>query len=348
MQDCLIGTYTKGTSAEGIYHLTESGTSRCVAKTINPSYLVAHPQKSVVYCVNETDDFAEQNDPDSSPSLSGGVSAFYTPELDSEALTLELLNQQPSMGADPCHLSVCSDGKFLVVANYSGGTFTTLPLDPSGYLDSFQSLTEHQGSGPHEERQQTAHVHSSLLGKDRTLFIADLGADRVSRYQLTVEGSITTERTHIAAKPGAGPRFMAQSDSQLFVLNELDNTLAAYSLDDLSLQQCVSTVPNQTVENLGAHLILSQDQRFIYLSNRGFDTLSVYRTQPQLELVQTVASGGTHPRHFALLANENELLVANMHSDNLVLFDRDSNTGELSATGMTFTAPSPACVLPIP
>jgi 6-phosphogluconolactonase len=354
MQHCLIGTYTIDTSAEGIYHVTESGTTRCVAKTLNPSYLAMHPLKPVIYCVNETDDFEPEDEGhtnqnrDTQPSVSGGVSAFCASNLDSQELTLDLLNQQLSMGADPCHLSLCNEGRFLVIANYSGGTFTTLPLDAAGYLESFQSLIEHKGSGPHPERQQSAHVHSSLLGKDQALFIADLGADRISRYQLNAAGRVTNERTHIAAKSGAGPRFMAQSEHQLFVLNELDNTLAAYSLDDLSLQQCISTVPNQDVENLGAHLVLSQDQRFLYVSNRGFDTLSVYRTGPQLELVQTISSGGDHPRHFALLANEAQLLVANMHSDNLVLFDRNSDTGELTTTGSTFQVPSPACVLPLP
>lgn len=342
MQPLLIGTYTRGTDASGIYFVSEQGAVSCAGETDNPSFLAIHPELNVVYCCNEVTDYQATDLPD---SVTGALSAF---KITSDGAHLELLNQQPSMGADPCHITMDPNGQFCVVANYTGGTFATFPLDENGYLESFQSLTEHSGQGPNPERQTSAHVHSSLITHDSNLFVADLGADVVSRYAITATGDIAMERTHITCAPGAGPRYMVATAQQLFVLNELNNTLSRYKLADLSLQQVISIVPDTTVTNLAAHLELSPDHKFLYLSNRGFDTLSVYEIEPQLKHLQTISSGGQHPRHFALLDEGDRLVVANQHSDNLVFFDRDAGSGLLTESSMSIRVPAPSCVLPLP
>lgn len=347
----LIGSYTRDTAASGIYYVATDGTSQCVIEAENPSYLLAHPSAGVIYCVNEIADYRDPNQPG---SKSGSVGAYQIRYLSDGSFCFEFLNQQSSMGADPCHLSINQDATYLIVSNYTGGTFATLPLIDDGSVEPFQSLTQHNGSGPHAARQSSAHVHSSLLlDDDKTLFIADLGADRVSQYSASQYGDIELARQHIVCRPGSGPRFLTASDTHLYVLNELDNTLSCYQLSDGSLCETISVVPDQFADsvdlanNLPAHLLISADQRFLYLSNRGLDTISVYTIEPELALVQTISSGGKHPRHFTLCAAESILAVANMHSDNLVLFARNQASGELTPTSTVLQVPSPACVLPM-
>ncbi len=340
----LIGTYTRETESSGIYYVESDGTCQCVIETDNPSYLVKHPTEPFVYCVNEISDYQDADHPN---SVSGAVSAYKTIVQQDGSFYFEPLNQQSSMGADPCHLEIDPDAQFLVVSNYSGGTFATLPMAGEGLLDSFQSLTQHVGSGPNLERQASAHVHSSLFLKNsRTLLVADLGADRVSQYVASEHGDIELARQHIVCEPGSGPRFLAASDKALFVLNELDNSLSRYDLAQGRLTQKIAIIPDTSTANLAAHLVLSADQQYLYLSNRGFDTLSVYAVEPELRLLQTIPSGGEHPRHFALFNNEQGLAVANLFSNNLVLFDREPESGLLKQTDIVIDVPSPACVLP--
>jgi 6-phosphogluconolactonase len=340
----IIGTYTRDTNSSGIYHLDQSGNLSCAAETDNPSYLAIHPSGQVLYCVNETSDYSDTVE----RSLTGAVSAFQLSDLGSSGFFLDLINQQPSMGADPCHLSIHSSGDYLVTSNYSGGTFASFALESNGFIEPFQSLTSHTGSGPNKDRQSSAHVHSSLLSEsNQQVFIADLGADRVMQYDLDEQGAIGNQRQQIVGQSGSGPRYLAKNDTHLFVLNELDNTLVSYDLDTLSEQQNLSVVGPTETENLAAHLALSADSRYLYLTNRGLDSISVYEVEPHLKCIQTLATGGEHPRHFSLFNNDQSLVIANQHSNNLVVFARDSTTGKLSETELEFSVPAPSCVLPL-
>lgn len=338
-QQLLVGTYTQDTESQGIYLVTEEGDLICVAETENPSYICLHPNLPVVYCVNETQSFASQ-------SATGAVSAFQFTDLSAGGIYLDLINQQPSMGADPCHLSVDPAGRFLLVSNYTGGSFASFGLEPNGYIESFQSLTTHSGNGPHPERQTSAHVHSSLLAHD-LVYIADLGTDHLSSYQIDANGLIGESQKHTVCKPGAGPRFMAATDRHLFALNELNNTLVRYEISSREVLEEISIVPDETTANLAAHLCISRDQQTLYLTNRGFDTISVFSIEPALKHIQTLPTGGEHPRHFSLINDEQHLVVANQHSDSLVLFARDPATGMLSKTDLSFYVPAPSYVCEI-
>ena len=338
----LVGTYTRDRASEGIYLVDTTGEVRLITEADNPSFLLAHPQAEVIYCVNETDDYRESDD--KLLSSTGAVSAFLKADLGREGFFLDLINQQPSLGADPCHICINHDGRFLAVSNYSGGSFTTFGLEQDGYIESFQSLTTHTGSGPAADRQACAHVHSAMLVGEH-LFIADLGADRVSRYQVSNIGEVVGTQTHITAKSGAGPRFMANNDTSLFGLNELDNTLSSYDLATLSLSQTIHTLKDSSAVSIAAHLTITRDKRFLYLSNRGEDSIAVVQIEPELRLVQTISTAGEHPRHFTLTPDEQFLIVANQDTDNLVIFNRDSVSGQLSSADIEISVPCPTCVL---
>ena len=270
----LVGTYTRDRASGYLSGGYCSYEVRLITEADNPSFLLAHPQAEVIYCVNETDDYRESDDKLLSSTVC--VSAFLKADLGSEGFFLDLINQQPSLGADPCHICINHDGRFLAVSNYSGGSFTTFGLEQDGYIESFSEPNHHTGSGPVADRQACAHVHSAMLVGEH-LFMSTL---RGSRQPLSSQqhwrGNGT--QTHITAKSGAGPRFMANNDTSLFVLNELDSTLSSYDLATLSLSQTIHTLKDSSAVSIAAHLTITRDKRFLYLSNRARPALPLCKS----------------------------------------------------------------------
>jgi 6-phosphogluconolactonase len=157
-----IGTYT-GPQSQGIYAFRfddETGTLSplgLAAETPSPSFLALHPNGKVLYAVNETHD---------GPGNSGMVTAFA---IDPASGRLTKINEQPSRGADPCHLAVDATGQYLVVANYTGGNFVVFPLAEDGRLAAASSILANRGSGPNHERQDGPHAHDVVFDA-RTAF----------------------------------------------------------------------------------------------------------------------------------------------------------------------------------
>ncbi len=339
MTTLLVGTYTQNTESDGIYRIRDNQVL-LAARCENPSFLARHPNGDVVYAVSETADFQSL---DSNPdSRTGAVTAFFQ-QANGQ---LTAMNSQPSMGADPCHLTVASNGAFLVVSNYSGGTFTSFPLDADGHLEQFISLTQHTGSSTNKERQASAHVHSSILINNETeLLVADLGADQVVRYQLSPEGQVSTgERQAYAAEAGSGPRLFAARGNSVYVLNELNNTISELDIDNLSVRSVRSTLSDSIDESIAAHVEVSADGRFLYASNRGHDSIAVFDLSANMACIQ-IEKTGPHPRHFALTPDGSHLYVACMQSDEIQIFRRDEKSGKLSFTGDTHKVPQPVCLV---
>ncbi|MFT4798841.1 MAG: 6-phosphogluconolactonase [Sulfitobacter sp.] len=332
----LVGTYTKETHSDGIYRVAGSSEPELVARCDNPSYLVAHPRGDVIYAVSEVDNYKATN--------TGVVSALF---IQANGQLTEM-NRQPSMGADPCHITVADDASFLVVSNYSGGTFTTFPLDEDGHLENFVSMTQHTGSGVFPDRQRSAHIHSShLIAHEQALLVADLGSDQLVKYQISPQGQISSdERQTLATTPGAGPRLMTLCGDYIYLLNELNNSVTKHRSSDLIVEQSCSTLPPGCVtDSIAAHIEISPDGKFLYASNRGHDSISVFSLKNGIKQEQNISSGGAHPRHFALSPNGEELYVANMLSNQISSFSRDKYTGLLNDSGKRIAIPSPTCVL---
>jgi 6-phosphogluconolactonase len=344
----LVGTYTRGTGSRGIYGFDvdlASGeiTGTSITSDIdNPSYLIRHPRLDVVYTVNEVRDFVGED---------GAVSAFH---LDTEG-NLELINQVCSLGSDPCHLEISSAGKFLFVSNYSSGTLAAFPLDESGALQEFVSFVQHTGHSVDPMRQKAPHVHSVKLGKhERFAYVADLGLDRLIWYPLDSSGQLRAgERKTVRLRTGSGPRHFCFDGKYeyCYVINELDNTITSIGVDtDGSLME-ISTVDSlpsgYSDASYCGEIQLSKDGRFLYASNRGHDSLVVFKIRPQgsLDLVQHIPSGGQHPRHFRITPDGSHLVVANRDTDNILAFSVDQASGELAVTGEAVSVPAPVCIL---
>lgn len=347
-----IGTYTGGES-RGIYRLEIDAATGSVVSgptlagaSENPSFLALHPSGKVLYAVNEVADFHGVT--------TGAVSAFA---VDPIAGSLAPLDQQPSEGANPCHVTVDAAGRHILVANYTSGTVAVLPLAADGRIGPASSVRRYAGSGPNNSRQEGPHAHHVLLdATQRYALCADLGSDRirVERYDGAAGILVPIEPDGVALDPGSGPRHLAWHPTApvLYAINELRSTVTAFRWDAaggvLTPLQTIAALPEGfTGESTAAEIAVSPDGRFVYASNRGDDSLAVFATDPSgtLTPVGRVPTGGRTPRSFAIDSAGRWLIAANQGSGTVVVFRIDPGTGLPHAVGPPIDVPEPASVL---
>ncbi|MBP1678490.1 MAG: pgl 2 [Bacteroidetes bacterium] len=346
-----VGTYTGGGS-KGIYHCAfdpSNGRIEILGATggiENPSFLAAGPGGRNLFAVSETAEF--EGEP------GGSVHAFA---VDSDTGGLTHLNSRPSNGADPAHLSIDNHGRFVLVANYTGGNVCVFPVRDDGRLDPLASSVRHVGKGPNPKRQNRPHAHSIILDPaNRRAFSADLGIDRVMVYAFNRDSGALApaEQPSVPMKPGAGPRHLDFSPDarHIHVVNELNSTVTVLSYDaesgSLSEADTVSTLPPSfTADNTCADIHVHPTGRFVYASNRGHDSIAVFvrnSSTGSLKAVQHQSTLGKTPRNFTIDPTGRFLLVANQQSDSLVVMNIDTATGVLSPAGVTASVPDPVCV----
>jgi 6-phosphogluconolactonase len=344
-----VGTYTSGKS-EGIYvycmdRVTGELKHFNSIKSVNPSFLAIDRSKRYLYAVNEVPEFAGKP--------GGAVSAFA---IDSATGNLRFLNQQASLGADPCHLTVDRKRKSLLVANYTGGNVAVLPIQRDGSVGPASDLQQHEGSST-KEQQKGPHAHCVILDRsDRHALVADLGIDKVMIYRFDqTTGKLSPGKQPWAQlQPGAGPRHLTlhPSGKYVYVINELDSSVTAFKYDGgdgrLSLLETVSTLPaNSTGTSFCADVHVSPSGKFLYGSNRGHNSIVVFEIDQRtgrLKQLEHVSTEGKWPRNFTLDPTGRFLLVANQHTDNVVTFRIDSQTGRLKPTGYVAEIPVPVCL----
>lgn len=314
---------------------------------INPSYICG--TKKALYAVSEC------NEPlKSDPSK---VTGYVTALAIGENGTLTQLNQHETHGSFPCYLSVNPDNDFLSVANYGGGSVILFPINEDGSLAEASDFHEfHSASMVIPERQEASHLHSTTWGpRSNFLFGADLGNDRVEQLELNKETKklVANSTAAFATRPGgSGPRHLAIHPSLKFVyvLDELSNTIGVHSYDEkagmlsTTAIQNISTLPlDSTGTSLSADIHISSSGAFVYASNRGHDSIAIYRIDQadggKLELIGFESTRGKSPRNF--LIYRDFLLVANQDTDNIELFHVDAVNGKLAYTGISASCPTP-------
>jgi 6-phosphogluconolactonase len=317
------------------------------AETINPSFLAVHPSHRFLYSVGQVESPGGTN--------YGAVNAFA---IDAATGKLTFLNQRDSSGEHPCHVAVDKTGKCVLVANYNSGSFAAFPVQPDGSLGSVTSVDQHHGSGINLPRQEGPHAHG--VGFDlanQRAFCTDLGADRIYVYRFDpTKNTITPNQPPFAvSKPGAGPRHFAMDPSgrRLYVINEINSTVAAFNYDAptgvLRKFQTISTLPDTFGgTNAASEIAVHSTGRFLYAGNRGHNSISVYTiddTTGRLTLIQHQSTLGKTPRNFAIDPTGKYILAANQDSNTVVVFRIDSQTGRLTPTGQTIEVPVPICVV---
>jgi 6-phosphogluconolactonase len=348
-----VGTYTEeGSKSKGIYaYRYDAATSQITplglaAETTNPSFVALHPNSRFLYAVNEVGNYHGPN--------SGGVSAF---SIDRSTGKLTFLNEVASRGADPCYITVDKTGKYVLVANYTGGSVAVFPVLADGKLGESSAFVQHTGKGTNPERQEGPHAHSIDLSLDnRFAMVDDLGLDELLVYKFdSSKGSLTSNSppfTTIAA--GSGPRHFALGPDGKFayVISEMGHTVTAFSNDEangrLQVLQTVTTLPKDfTGRNDDAEIQVHPSGKFLYASNRGDDSIAIYaidQSKGTLTQVAIVHTGGKEPRSFEIDPTGTLLFAENQKSDNIVVFKIDQRTGLVTPTGQVLNVGSPVCL----
>ncbi|WP_017729965.1 lactonase family protein [Nafulsella turpanensis] len=348
----IVGTYTSGKS-EGIYvYRFDSKTGKLehtfTAKGVeNPSFVVLSPDGQYLYAVNEV-----------SGEKEGSVSAF---RFNRETGALEFINKQASGGGDPAYLTVDQKGENLFVGNYTGGNLSVLPVQKDGSLGAAIQTIQHAGSSVNKERQEKAHVHSTVLGpEEKHLFVGDLGTDKVNIYEYHPESNQPLKPAatpFIAVEPGTGPRHLIFDElgDYAYLVQELTAEVSVFRHENGKLSH-VQTVPMTEPDFKGAvsaaEVKISPDGKFLYASNRGdANEIVIYKIGPEkgtLTLVDRQSTLGKTPRNFTIDPTGRFLLVAHQNSDNVIVFARDIETGKLSPTGEEIEVGKPVYLKMVP
>ncbi len=354
-----VGTYT-ATSSKGIYNyrfdpktgkLTPIGVA---AEMANPSFMATDPQHRFLYAVTEMG----QEPGADSYKKNGSISSF---SIDRKTGALTFLNKVDAGGGGSCHVVVDKTGKMLFVANYGSGNVASFAIKPDGSIGERTSFYQHTGSSVDPARQKGPHAHAVVLSPDnRFLFVPDLGMDQIKIYRVdAAKGTFTpNDPAYATVKAGLGPRHFTFGHGAEFAyaLCEMGSSVAVFSYNPVN----GSLTPVQTISNLpdgftgidnSAEIEMDRSGRFLYASNRGNDSITLFAVDPvqgTLTKVQVVPTQGNIPRNFALDPTGRYLIAANQKSNSLVVFSVDPHDGKLKAAGQMLDIPSPVDILFVP
>ncbi|MBL7873511.1 MAG: lactonase family protein [Cyclobacteriaceae bacterium] len=340
----VIGTYTEAKPDKGIYVYSFNKVSGELAfvshgeNITNPSFLILSANGKFVYACSETQ----------MPN-SGNISAFRFNDG-----TLTFINKTSSGGDNPAYLALHKSGKVLVIANYSSGSASVIRIKKDGSLEP-DTTFQFTGKSIIAGRQDSPHIHAAVFSPNHDfVFLTDLGSDRIWSYAIGKKlnfkrypaGDVITE-------PGSGPRHLVFHSTKKFAycIEELSGTVSGYSYNNgkLSSIQRIATHDASVKGPYGsADIHISPDGKFLYASNRGNEnTISIFSINPTTGILTFVANQSTlgiHPRNFTLDQTGNFLFVANMLSNDIIVFKRDQQTGLLTETPVKISVPKPACL----
>jgi 6-phosphogluconolactonase (cycloisomerase 2 family) len=281
------------------------------------------------------------------------VSSFA---FDEHNKTVKFITSQKSGGENPVYVSIHRNGKWLVNANYTGGSASVYSVNEDGGINPAAQVFTYTDSSINKQRQDHSHVHSAVFSPDYDyVFFPDLGADKIRCYHFD---SLQTQPLQAATNPftkttlGSGPRHITFSSNEKFAYctEEMTATITVYKYENGNLYsiQRIDAHSKKYKDNFGGSDIhISPDGRFLYASNRGDENdIAIFSIQANgtLQLVGHQSVLGNHPRNFAIDPTGKFLIVANQISGNIVVFNRDFETGLLKKTGDEVKVFNPSCV----
>jgi 6-phosphogluconolactonase len=304
------------------------------AETASPAYMALSPDRQRLYAVNEVREYNGQK--------TGTVSAF---SVNPRSGMLTLKNLVSSGGMGPCNIAIDHTGKAVFVADGAGGSLASYRVLSDGSLSDPVSNLHFPGHSVNPVRQKSAYTHCTVISPDnRYLVVNDLGLDRITTYRFDPSTALLTPNTapFFAAVPGSGPRnFTFHPNSRwAYSVNEMGNSIDVLAWESapgrLTGLQHISTLPpNFAGQNLAATVRVDLTGRFLYVSNRGANTIAVFSIDPvhgTLQQIQQISCGGETPRYFSIDPSNQWLLVGNQESASIVVLARNSKTGLLSLT----------------
>jgi len=349
-----VGTYTTGpggspSGSKGLYALQADGSGHfktlgLQAEVTDPSFLAVDPSHRFLYAATERG------------RPTGFLSSYA---IDPATGALRFLNRVPSNGTSTAHLIVDQTRHWLLVANYGSGSVASFALKSDGSIGDMVDFHQHSGSSVNPHRQMGPHPHEAVMSPDnRFLLVPDLGLDKVFVYALdSASGKLTLAST-TDTRPGFGPRHMlfGKGGKFAYVLGEMASAVAVMSYDKkngkLTLVENIDTIPSQlTTENNSAELALSNDGQFLYATNRGHDSVTVFKVNAangKLTNMQNIPTQGRIPRGMSLDPDGTHLLTGNQDSNTITVFDRDTKTGKLTFASQMTDIPAAVCILFVP
>jgi 6-phosphogluconolactonase len=344
-----VGSYTNPTptttsAAKGIYGFRFNSRTGAlsplglVAETVNPAHVWAHPNGRFLYASN----------------WESGVPGDYLSAfaVDKHTGRLTLINKVGAKGDRANQVVLDPSGKLAATVTYNSGTFSVFGVEPDGKLTEAVYTDQHAGK-PLSEKQPGPKAHGIVFSKDsRFVYVAELGLDRLYAYHVD-----PVKRTARPADPpfvtmntgGSGPRRLQlhPNGKFLYVNHETDSKVSVFEVSGANLKQIqtLSTLPaDHKGNNTTAEIQIDQTGKWLYVTNRGHDSLAHYAVDPAkgtLTLVGHIPSGGRTPRNITIDPTNQYLIAANQNGDNIVVFKIDAKTGNLTPTGATGEVPQP-------
>ncbi len=305
----------------------------------NPIFLDIDNKNKMLYCVSK---IINPNDSSVTPSV-------INYSIDTKTAQLKYISQAPTYGKDPCFIEYNQTTNKLLVANYSSGNTSSYHINSKNI--QYEETYLHFGDGPDKGRQQGPHAHSIRFAPDNYYaYAADLGSDKIIIYHIRTNNIQKVDS--IIAHPGAGPRHIDFSpDAQIMaVINELDCTISTYEKDSMNMYkkfiETVTMLPDTfNGYSKAADIHFSPDGKFLYASNRGFNSIAIYKVEGRkLTSVDIETEGINWPRNFAIDPTGKFILVANRDSDNITVYRRNIQDGTLEKLNFVAEIKNPLCL----
>lgn len=330
-----INRDTGAATPAGIYEL---GTS--------PSCLAVNASGTRLYSANETDRFEGRKE--------GSVSAFSVNRKNGQ---LTLLNTVSSGGDGPTYVSIHPSGRFLLVANYFGGSISVLPILADGQLGSATDVKVDEGeigptravNAPPGSYAFSGHdrTHAHMIQSDpagRYVLHVDLGLDKIFIWKFDAQTGKLTPNTPpaVSLPPGDGPRhFHFHPNGRWFYsIQEEGSTVVLFDYDaqsgKLAARQTVSSLPpGYAGSNFCSEILVSADGKFVYAGNRLHDSIGIFAVGPtgELTFVADEWTRGNYPRSFSFSPDGQYLYCGNQRADHVTVFQVNRETGGLKFTG---------------
>ena len=339
-----FGTYT-GPKSQGVYHAVldlasgKLSAPELAAEAVNPSFLNISPDGKFLYAVNKEGD------------KQGGVLAFA---IDRASGKLTKLGQQGACGDAPCYVAVDRSGKCLLAASYTSGTVAALPIHADGSVGDAAELLQQTDVGAAKPR--SPHAHSINVDADNRIVVAaDAGVDKLFLYRLDPATAKLTphDPPFVSVRQGGGPRHFAFHPNGKFAYTNLETTseVIALAYDPakglLTELETYSTLPGEVPGNSTAECQVHPSGKFVYVSNRGHNSIAMFAVDPQTGRLAPLghqSTLGKIPRNFCIDPSGQFLLAANQATDNVVVFRIDPQSGKLTPTGQSVEMGAPVCV----
>jgi 6-phosphogluconolactonase (cycloisomerase 2 family) len=311
-----------------------------LGELVNPSFLAFDRTSQFLYAVH------------------GDLSDISAFAVDRTTGKLSPINRQSTGGKNPVHLAIDPTNRIVVIANHITSTLALLPREADGSLGELVDLVKLEGKiGPHRVEQPFAKPHQTEFDPSgKYVVVPDKGLDRIFTFRIDVETKkLIQVGSPAEAREGAGPRHITfHPNGRLgYVINELDSTVTAYHFDPatgaLAPFQCLSALPDVfTGNSRGSEIAVSADGRFVYASNRGYDSIAMFGVDPndgRLSGNGWQISNGKTPRFFAIDPTARAMFIANEESDNIVTCRIDQSSGKLTMVEGGIAVGSPVCIV---